>query len=79
MNSTHQSMPVYKMLGGDYFFYYSSDKHWMVGSNIGSNSGILRSVSTEDMESPLMGWMEYTDEGWVRKDGILIEPYNGKT
>jgi len=77
MNSTHQSMPVYKMLGGDYFFYYSSDKHWMVGSNIGSNSGILRSVSTEDMESPLMGWMEYTDEGWVRKDGILIEPYNG--
>lgn len=76
-NGTHQDRPVYKMLGGDFFLYYSDTKHWMVGPEVGGSVGFIRTLSTGDMESPLVGWSVFNGKGWVVDQDLTVEPYNG--
>jgi len=76
-NSTYHERPVYKMIGGDYFLYYTSTKRWMVGSEVGGSLGFIRTLSTGDMESPLVGWAVFNGKGWVSDQDLMVEPYNG--
>ena len=77
-NGMHQDRPVYKMVGGDFFLYYSDTKHWMVGPEVGGSVGFIRTLSTGDMESPLVGWSVFNGKGWVVDQNLMVEPYNGK-
>ena len=65
------------MVGGDYFLYYTSTKRWIVGHEVGSSIGFIRTLSTGDMESPLVGWAVFTGKGWVADQDLMVEPYNG--
>ena len=77
VGNAYNGHPVYKMVGGDFYLYYS-DEHWIVGAKIGDSSGFIRSLSFGDEETPLEGWSFFDGSDWASDEQLMVEPYNGR-